>query len=291
MYETWLRSFHAVARHGGVTAAADALGLSQPTVTEQVKALEGRFHVELFHRQGRRISLTAVGRSLYAITQDIAGHMEEAVRLLESVGSEPEGPFAIGSANPYYVMELVSAFSTRFPGLTPSVEVKRRAEVIAGLIDFRYDAVMYGRLENDTRILNLPYRRERVVVLVPRRHPWAGRKDLRIEELQDQPFVFREARSTARAAFEGALDAAGVHVRPTMVLDSREAIREAVAIGIGLGYVAEGELIPTDRVRAVPVVDAGMHVNFHIACLRSRAERPLIRAFLKTAQALANWQA
>jgi aminoethylphosphonate catabolism LysR family transcriptional regulator len=291
MYETWFRSFHAVARHGGVTAAAQALGLSQPTVTEQVKALEKRFHVELFHRQGRRISLTSVGRSLYAITQDIAGHMEEAVRLLESTASEPEGPFAIGSANPYYVMELVSAFSARFPALTPSVQVKNRAEVIAGLIDFRYDAVMYGRLENDARILNLPYRRERVFVLVPRHHPWAKRKDLRIKELKDQPFVFREARSTARAAFEGALDAAGVHVRPTMVLDSREAIREAVAIGIGLGYVAEGELIPTDRVRAVPVVDAEMHVNFHIACLRSRAERPLIRTFLETAQALANWQA
>jgi len=74
MYELWLRSFHAVARHGGATAAADALGLSQPTVTEQVKALEGRFQVELFHRHGRRMTLTALGRSLYQITQDIAGH-------------------------------------------------------------------------------------------------------------------------------------------------------------------------------------------------------------------------
>ncbi len=290
MYELWLRSFHSVARHGGVTAAAEALGLSQPTLTEQVKALEGRFQVELFHRQGRRISLTNTGRTLYAVTQDIAGHMEEAIRLLEAAGSEPDGPFAIGSANPYYVMELVGAFSKRFPGLAPSVEVRSRHDVIAGLYDFRYDAVMFGRMENDARILNLPYRRERVMVLVPRRHPWTGRKDLRIAELQDQAFVFREARSTARAAFEAALDTAGVHVRPAMVLDSREAIREAVAIGIGLGYVAEGELIPTERVRAVPVSDAEMYVNFHIACLRSRAERPLIRAFLETAQTHANWR-
>ncbi len=290
MYEIWLRSFHAVARHGGVTTAANALGLSQPTVTEQVKALEGRFGIELFHRQGRRISLTAIGNSLFEITQDIAGHMEEAIRLLEAAGDEPGGPFTIGSANPYYVMELVKAFGARFPGLMPSVEVKNRHEVLEGLFDFRYDAVMFGRMENDARILNLPYRRQRVRVLVPVAHPWAGRASIRVAELDGQPFVFRESRSTARAAFETALDNAGVRVRAAMVLDSREAIREAVALGIGLGYVAEGELIPGDWVRAIPLADAEMYVNFHIACLKSRAERPLIRAFLETAETLANWR-
>ena len=213
MYELWLRSFHAVARHGGVTAAAEALGLSQPTLTEQVKALEGRFQVELFHRQGRRISLTNTGRTLYAVTQDIAGHMEEAIRLLEAAGSEPDGPFAIGSANPYYVMELVGAFSKRFPGLAPSVEVRSRHDVIAGLYDFRYDAVMFGRMENDARILNLPYRRERVMVLVPRRHPWTGRKDLRIAELQ--------ARDTEMVVEQEVHNAWESYQRASVALDQR----------------------------------------------------------------------
>jgi aminoethylphosphonate catabolism LysR family transcriptional regulator len=290
MYELWLRSFHAVARHGGATAAADALGLSQPTVTEQVKALEGRFQVELFHRHGRRMTLTALGRSLYQITQDIAGHTEEAIRLLQSAEQGPVGPFTIGSANPYYVMELIQLFGDRFPGLTPSLEVKSRAEVIAGLLDFRYDAVMFGRVENDARILNLPYQRHRVLILVPLTHPFAKRRQLRMRELEGQPFVFREGRSTARARFETALSAAGVGVRQVMVLDSREAIREAVALGIGFGYVAEGELLPADRVRAIPVKDAEMWIDSHIACLRSRAERPLVRAFLETAQSMANWQ-
>lgn len=290
MYETWLRSFHAVADHGGFTAAARALRLSQPTLTEQVKALEAKFDVELFHRQGRRISLTSAGRALFEVTQNIAGHMEEAIRLLDSAGNEPEGPFTIGSANPYYVMELVKALHERFPGLTPSVEIKSRHEVIAGLRDFRYDAAMFGRMENDARILNLPYRRQRVLVLVPADHAWAKRKSLRAAELDGQPFLFREARSTARAAFETAMDNAGARVRPVMVLDSREAIREAVALGMGFGYVAEGELVPADRVRALPVHDAGMYVNFHVACLKSRAERPLIKAFLETATSLRNWR-
>jgi len=289
MYELWLRSFHAVARHGGVTAAADALGLSQPTVTEQVKALEGRFEVELFHRQGRRMVLTALGRSLHEITQDIAGHMEEAIRLLQSAEQGPVGPFTIGSATPYHVMELIKAFGERFPGLTPHVEVKTRADVVSGLLDFRYDAVMIGRVESDSRILNQPYRRQRVLVLVPAAHPLAKRRALRMKDLDGLPFVFRESRSTSRAAFETALDAAGVHVRPVMVLESRETIREAVALGLGLGYAAEGELVPVDRVLALPVKDAEMSVNSHVACLQSRAERPLVRAFLETAQSLANW--
>lgn len=290
MYETWLRSFHAVARHGGVTAAATALNLSQPTVTEQVRALEGRFGIELFHRQGRRLSLTASGSALFEITQNIAGHMDEAIRFLDGAGREPTGPFAVASANPYYVMQIVKAFGERFPAVTPSVEVKTRNEVLAGLFDFRYDAVMIGRLENDARILNLPYRRDRVLVLVPLAHPWAKRKSLRIAELAGRPFIFREARSTARAAFEAVLGRAGIVVRQAMVLDNREAIRDAVALDLGLGYVAEGELVPTDRVRALPVRDADMHVHLHIACLKNRAERPLVASFLETAAELRNWR-
>jgi len=210
--------------------------------------------------------------------------------LLQSAEQGPVGPFTIGSANPYYVMELIQLFGDRFPGLTPSLEVKSRAEVIAGVLDFRYDAVMFGRVENDARILNLPYQRHRVLILVPLTHPFAKRRQLRMRELEGQPFVFREGRSTARARFETALSAAGVGVRQVMVLDSREAIREAVALGIGFGYVAEGELLPADRVRAIPVKDAEMWIDSHIACLRSRAERPLVRAFLETAQSMANWQ-
>jgi len=289
MYETWLRSFHAVARHGSVTAAADALGLSQPTVSEQVKALEKKFGVELFHRQGRRITPTSMGQSLYEITQDIAGHMDEAVRLLAAAGREPAGPFAIGSANPYYVMALVNAYMDRFPRIQPSVAVAGRRETIQGLRDFRFDVAMFGRAEPDADILNMPYRRDRIMVLVPADHPWTERKSIRIADLAGQSFVAREARSTARAAIEEALQLAGVETKTVMTLDNREAIRDAVAMGIGLGYVAEGELLPVDRVSAVPISDAKIYIHLHVACLKSRAERPQIKAFLETARKLGNW--
>ena len=82
MYHKWLRSFHAVAREGGFTAASKVLNVGQPTITDQVKALERQFGVELFHRRGRTVTLTDTGQQLLGFTQDIFGHEEEAVGFL-----------------------------------------------------------------------------------------------------------------------------------------------------------------------------------------------------------------
>ncbi len=73
MYQKWLQAFHRVATEGGFTAAAKALNVGQPTVSTHVKALEDHFGVELFHRRGRNVELTALGSSLLSITQGLYG--------------------------------------------------------------------------------------------------------------------------------------------------------------------------------------------------------------------------
>ncbi|HEX9703344.1 MAG TPA: LysR family transcriptional regulator, partial [Rhodospirillales bacterium] len=91
MLYTRLRSFHAVAREGGFTAAATALGIGQPTVTSQVKALEDHFQVELFHRQGRRVRLTDTGKALFTVTQRLMAAEVEAQDMLNAVGGFHSG--------------------------------------------------------------------------------------------------------------------------------------------------------------------------------------------------------
>lgn len=83
-YHKWLRSFHAVAKTGSFTLAAEYLSVGQPTVSEQVNALEKTFSVELFHRRGRYIEMSSAGHKLYAITQGLFGQEDEAVQLLQS---------------------------------------------------------------------------------------------------------------------------------------------------------------------------------------------------------------
>jgi len=279
MYETWLRSFHAVARHQGFTAAAKALKLSQPTITEQVKALEGKFGVELFHRRGRSIRLTDQGRALYGITQGLAGHLEEALRFLDAATRAPGGRLAIGSVNPYFIMDPIRTFRDRFPGVDTALTVDHRREIVQGLLDFRLDVALIGRREPDPRIANTLLGRRRVEILLPLDHPLAKRKQLKMKHLDGQPMVLREERSTTRLAFERAARKARIAPQPVMEIDNREAIREAVALGIGFGLTTAGENLPGDRLCSRPVADAHLQVVFHAASLKNRAQRPLIAAF------------
>lgn len=280
MYENWFRSFHAVARHGGFTAAARAVNLSQPTVTEQVKALEATFDVELFHRRGRQVLLTDTGDALYRVTRNVFGHAEEALRLLEGARGSVVGRFRIGAANPYSVMDLVRDFLAIRPDIDPRVTIDDRGAILAALDDFAIDVAVMGRRPPDRGYHVERGRRYRIDVMVPVDHGWAKRRHISIKDLTGVPIILREPESTTRQALERAARKARVPLTIAMEIDNREAMREAVALGLGIAMVAQNETLPSERLRAVRVADADMSVGFNVVCLASRRERPLIADFM-----------
>src|SRR6218665_4090067 len=99
-YHKWIRSFHAVAKTHSFTAAASYLRIGQPTIREQVKALEDRFAVELLHRSGRHVALTDAGRRLYEITEGIFGQEDPAVPLPHSRHSQKDGFLSLADVSP-----------------------------------------------------------------------------------------------------------------------------------------------------------------------------------------------
>jgi len=113
-----LRSFFAVARHGGFTAGARALHVSQPTVTTQVRALEASYAIELFIRRGRGVALTAAGEALYGIAERIFEQEEEALALLRNTGELRAGRLRVGAVGPYHVMEMLAAFRSAERGVS-----------------------------------------------------------------------------------------------------------------------------------------------------------------------------
>ena len=283
MYETWLRSFHAVARHGGFTAAARSLNLSQPTITEQVKTLEDKFRVELFHRRGRTIQLTKSGMSLYEITKGFTGHAEEALRYLNNAAAAPAGLFRIGSVTPYHLMETIKDFRDHYPEVETSLHVDHRRQIIQGLYDFHVDAALIGRYEPDPRILNYKYKALEVQVILPASHRLVRKKTLKMHDFVNEKWVLREERSTTRQAFEAAARKAGFEITSAMQVDSREAIREAVRAGVGIGLTTTGEIFDSGELCKRSITDADLGIEFHIACLKSRGSRALISAFIDIA--------
>src|SRR5262245_15846167 len=115
MYKRWLAAFHAVARSGGFTAASKVLNVVQPTVSMHVSALENHFGVELFHRRGRRVELTAIGRELLTITEGLFGHEGEAIELLRAVRARKTGSLKMASVRHLEVMEICARLLSEHP--------------------------------------------------------------------------------------------------------------------------------------------------------------------------------
>lgn len=280
MFYTQLRSFHAVAREGGFTAAAKALGIGQPTVTSQVKALEDYFQVELFYRRGRRVELTDTGKVLFAVSQRLTAAEAEARDMLNAVGGFHSGELKVAAVGPYHVTEMLSAFNERHPGIKLSVTVGNSQESLQRVLDYRADVGVLAHVEENPRFHAIPYSRHPVMVFVNTDHPWANRRAVRLKELEGRRLVLREVGSTTRRAFEEALKAAGVTINPVMEIGSREAIWMAVQRGIGIGVVSEIEFVPHPRLRVLKVLDAEIYTYAHVVCLAERHESRIIRAFL-----------
>lgn len=281
-----LRAFHAVATAGGFTAAAKARRVSQPTLTAQVRALEREFGIELFVRRGRRIELTEVGHGLLGITRRLADDEAEALTFLNERRELKSGHLRVGAVGPYHVTDMLAAFNRRYPGIYVSVTIGNSRDVVRDLVDYRTEVAVLAHIDPDPALLAIEYRRHRVVIFVHPEHPFWSRRAIRIAELDGQPLIQREQGSTTRRALEAALETAGVRPRVVMEIGGREAIRFAVARGIGIGAVSEAEFVPDPRLRAVPVADAEIYTYAHVVCLRERRSARLVGAFLDVVAAL-----
>jgi len=278
---TQLRSFHAVARAGGFTQAARLLHISQPTVTTQVRFLEETYGVELFHRRGHKVALTPLGAQLYELAQRIFALEGETVHLLEDSGELKSGYLRVGAVGPFHVTEMLARFNKRYPGVEVSVRVGNSEVVLQELVDYRTDVAVLAHFTDDPRFHAVPYSRHPIVVFVNRTHRFAGRRSIRMADLEGEPMIVREEGSTTRKALDDALRKARVKPRIAMEIGSREAIREAVIMGVGIAVVSEIEYIPDPEIRQVLVGDAQMYTYAHVFCLKERRGARLVKEFLE----------
>ncbi len=286
MFQKWLEAFHTVAVTGGFTRAAEVLNVGQPTVSTHVKSLEEYFQVELFHRSGRTIKLTPTGEALVTITRGMYGHHDEALALLRATRNLEKGQLLLNAVGPFDVMEILGVFRDEHPGITSKVTLGFEADILASLRNFNYDIGVVGRQIKDSTFTCEFYNRHQILVIAHIDHPLAKRRSVRIEELQNCDMVLRPRFSTTSQAFDRALTAAGVSVNPVIEINSREASREAVLRGFGVGVISETELAPSPNIRALQVSNVDLFTNAYLVCLAERRDRPLIDAYFRTAASI-----
>lgn len=238
-----LRVFRSVAQHLNFSRAAEELLLSQPAVTQQIKALEDELGLPLFDRGGGHIQLTPGGMALLPYAEKLRELSAEAVMAVAQASGEQAGDLALGASQTigqYLLPKLVAGFLREHPKVTVTACSGNTDAMLEALVARKIHlALIEGpELRKDLRIE--PFMEDHMVLVVPPSHEWAD-LDVELASLREQPLLVREFGSGSRRVVEQALTAAGVKTKDLQIrmeLDSTEGLLSAVEAGLGVTFVS-----------------------------------------------------
>lgn len=279
-----LRAFHHVAVAGGFSRAAEALHLTQPAVSDQVRQLEESYDILLFDRSRKQVRLTEAGEDLLRITLRMFEAENEAAEFLTEARSLRTGHLRIMADAPHHLLHILAAFRDRYPGIRISLSTGNSDQVVAALRAYEADVGVMGGMPEVSGLTGAVLDASPIVAFVARSSPLAARSDLALRDLPSLPLVLREEGSKTRAKLLAAAEAEGFSLSPAIEAEGREAVREIVAAGGGVGFVSMAEFGADARLRPIPLrPEAGLMMEEAVVCLDQRRDVRLIRAFMELA--------
>lgn len=279
-----LAAFHAVAQTESFTRAARARNVSQPTLSAQVRTLEETYGVRLFDRIGRQIKLTPLGQSLYVITARMFAAEDEAQALLDGTRTLMRGHLRIAADSATLVMPALARLRERAAGMTFSISIGNSTEVVDRIMNYEADVAITARLNSDPRLHSVRLRSDQLVGFVGINHAMAARHTIPVEAFAGQDLVLRERGSITREVFESRLSELGIKPANLLEVQSREAVREAVAAGFGIGIVFDAEYRQDAMLRRLSITGTDFAVAEFATCRSERRRLPLVRTFFEIVQ-------
>jgi LysR family transcriptional regulator, low CO2-responsive transcriptional regulator len=261
-----LRVFEAVARHSGFSRAAAELHLSQPTVSMQVKQLGDTVGLPLFEQIGKRIFLTDAGRLLQATSAemfDTWARLEMQVADLKGLKRGRLRVSAVTTAK-YVVPRLLGPFCQIHPNVEVAFEIGNRSAIIERLARNEDDLTVMGVPPRGMDIVSHPFAENPLVIVAPRGHALARSRRITLSKLAGEPFLMREQGSGTRLAADRFLRDRGMRLDVKMEIGSNEAIKQAVAGGMGLSILSLHALGPDAAPRSLVALNVeGLPIRRH----------------------------
>jgi DNA-binding transcriptional LysR family regulator len=244
-----LKVFRAVARHSNFRIAAEDLLLTQPAVTQQIKALESELDTALFDRSGGKVSLTPAGAALLPFAERLSFLANEAREAVAATTDSSAGKLSIAASQTigqYLLPRLLAAFLLDHPKVEITILGGNTQTVLEALTAHTVQlALIEGpALRQDVQIT--PFMEDHMVCVVPAGHEWAN-EAITLDQLQQATLVTRELGSGSRRIVEQALEAAGIRLRDLrirMTFDSTEGLLSAVEAGLGIAFVSRWAVRP-----------------------------------------------
>jgi aminoethylphosphonate catabolism LysR family transcriptional regulator len=279
MRHAQLKAFHAVALHGSFSRAAERLSLTQPAISDHVRKLEDAYGVQLFSRTAQGVSLTGMGRKLFAIAERLFEAETEARDLLSRARTLEEGQLTIGADAAVHILPRIAGFRARYPGIAIRLVTGNSADLLDRLESFAIDVAVTAERPASDALLSRQLRQDRLVAVVERNAIRAKR--LPLAKLAAMPLILREEGSVTRKLLTDELRRRAIKPVSIIEIESREAVREAIAQGLGVAIMSEGELAADPRLRSVVISDWQAVMAEWLLCLRARAGLHVIRSFFE----------
>ncbi|MDD2742368.1 MAG: LysR family transcriptional regulator [Rhodocyclaceae bacterium] len=279
-----LETFATVSRLRSFTKAAEALHLTQPAISIQVRQISETLGLPLFETNGREIVLTAAGEELQKTVRsldDIWNRFESAIDELKGL-KRGKLRVALVTTAKYFLPRMLGAFCQRYPEIDIELEIGNRAQIIERLRGNQDDLYVMSYPPDNIEITQYPFLDNEYVVIAAASH-WAAGRTVTLAELANESFILREPGSGSRTVIEEHWRSQGLQPRIRLALASNEAIRELVASGMGLSILSRhalGEQPERDGLVRLVVEGFPLKRAWNVVHLRSKMLSLPAQAFL-----------
>ncbi len=241
-----LKVFEAAARHGSFTRAAEELFLTQPTVSMQIKQLTKSVGLPLFEQVGKRLYLTEAGKELFVTCRQLFETIAQFEMKVADLKGLKRGQLRLSviTTAKYFIPRLLGPFCELYPGIDISLQVTNHEGILERLANNQDDVYIMSQFPEQLDVNFKAFLENPLVVLAPHNHPLAKEKNISIQRLAEEPFIMREPGSGTRRAVQQLLDENGVRVNVKLELGSNEAIKQAIAGGLGISVLSRHTLVP-----------------------------------------------
>ena len=282
MRHTQIRAFHHVALHGGFSRAARALGLSQPALSEQVRQLEIQYDLLLFRRQNRRVELTDRGRELFQLTSHFFENENAIASFLDGASTSLRGSLRIMVDSTAHATGPLHSFRAQHPDVGLNISHGNSQEVLAALRAYEVDIGIFGSQPDAGDLTTVDLGLSPIIAIAGAESFSSLPDSITMAGLAGVPLIFREQGSETQARVMLAAKRAGVKLEARIIAESREAARDLVAEGFGIGFVVEAEIGNDTRLKRLRLEGVNLSMPETLAHLSARQDVPVIRSFMRT---------
>lgn len=280
-----LKVFEATARHGSFTRAAEELLITQPTVSSQIKQLTKAIGLPLFEQIGKRLYLTEAGKGLFQTCQEIFERLENFEMKVADLKGTRQGQLklAVITTAKYFIPRILGAFCQQYPGIDVSLNVTNHQQIQRRMMENQDNLYILSQPSDSMNLSTQPFLDNPLVVIAPRNHPLAGKQKISITALNGEAFIMREQGSVTRQAIQKLFYKHSLSVQIRLELGSNEAIKHAIAGGLGISILSQHTLISEGKDSELTVLDVEyfpIKLRWYVAYLGGKQMSVVAQAFL-----------